>query len=559
MYYLRRQLNKLEKTLDSICKRTKRSLQSPGLIDIIKEGNSGYPLVEFQKNPISWLKWTGFTSFWYKQQEVIESIRDNQRTIVRSGHSVGKTKIAAEAALWFYYNFPPAVVVTTAPTGRQNQFLLWGEIRKAYRRIRQQVKARLGLDLGDELYDSLYLEAEKGLWYAVGFSTNESESFTGFHEVNILFVVDEGAGVEEKIFGAIEGSLNSDNSKVLVIGNPTDPGSYFGKLFLTKEGKDWNKIHINCWDSPNVKAGRNIIPGLCSWDWPKRMLEKWGESNPWYLIKVVGEFPEYSTHSLVSYHKAYQALVEDLELILDRKLILAVDVAREGDDYSVFLLREKVTADYVLAGDESDDWRPKPAGIIEWEGVEILPEERDEDEEKMEDEKPEPVETAAVVVQKIGKCKTTEITSQVIRLLREYPAIEDVVIDMVGIGAGVYDTLLEMKENGEAEELDKVELYGVNVGENSSNTERYLNLRAELADIVREEIETVLLYNDSEIVDQVSQIRFRPERKGRMALLSKEEFKKSYRRSPDELDALMLSYVPRVMKTRFPQPKVRFL
>lgn len=542
--------------MDFIYKKQERKLLAPGLIDIIREGNSGYPLQEFQQNPSSWLRWTGFTSFWSKQQEVIESVRDNQRTIVRSGHSVGKTKIAAETALWFYYNFPPAVVVTTAPTGRQNQFLLWGEIRKGYRRIRHLVKSGLNIDLGDELYDSLYLEAEKGLWYMVGFSTNEPESFTGFHEVNILFVVDEGAGVEEKIFGAIEGTLNSDNSKVLVIGNPTDPGSYFGKLFLTREGRDWNKIHINCWDSPNVKAEKNIIPALCSWDWPGRMLQKWGEANPWYLIKVLGEFPEYSTHSLVSYHKAYQALVEDLELIPDRKLVLAVDVAREGDDQSVFLLREKVTADYVTVdGTDLTDW--KPTRHSEWKDVELLSEEREE--VKATNEKPEPVETAAIIVQKIGKCKTTDITSQVIRLLREYPAIEDVVIDVVGVGAGVYDTLLEMKENGELEELDRVELCGVNVGETSSSPERYLNLRAELADIVREEIETVLLYNDTEIVDQVSQIRFRPERKGRMALISKEEFKKDYRKSPDELDALMLSYAPRVLRTRIPQPHISYL
>src|SRR5690348_3619215 len=68
---------------------------------------------------------------WSKQREILESVRDNEATAVRSCHGIGKTATAAEVVLWFLAAFgPEALVVTTAPTWRQVRDLLWREIRK---------------------------------------------------------------------------------------------------------------------------------------------------------------------------------------------------------------------------------------------------------------------------------------------------------------------------------------------------------------------------------------------------------------------------------------------
>src|SRR3990167_60070 len=309
---------------------------------------------KFRAYPEQWWDWIGFTTHWERQRAIAHSVRDHVRTAVRSGHGVGKTRVDAAIALWFIWNFYPSRVITTAPTGRQNELLLWGEIRRLHAMMQRTLRERRGItDLGDDLLPKacrLSLDIpggdEGGQWYAIGFSTDKADAFQGIHEVNILFILDEGAGIDTAIFGAVEGSLNTPNSRVLATGNPTDPSSYFGRLFLTREGSDWNKIHISCLQSPNVVAGNNIIAGLCGWDWPEKQRKKWGESDPRYLIKVLGEFPESGGNVLVSYPVAYAALNQDLKLLPDKKLILAIDVARFGDDMAVFLLREKGEADY---------------------------------------------------------------------------------------------------------------------------------------------------------------------------------------------------------------------
>jgi len=53
---------------------------------------------------------------WSKQAEILESVRDNTRTAVRSSHGSGKSAIAARAVLWFVKAHTRARVITTAPT-----------------------------------------------------------------------------------------------------------------------------------------------------------------------------------------------------------------------------------------------------------------------------------------------------------------------------------------------------------------------------------------------------------------------------------------------------------
>lgn len=60
---------------------------------------------------------------------MLESIRDFVRTAVKACHAPGKSFTAAVAALWFLFSFRNAIVITTAPTWRQVEDVLWREIR----------------------------------------------------------------------------------------------------------------------------------------------------------------------------------------------------------------------------------------------------------------------------------------------------------------------------------------------------------------------------------------------------------------------------------------------
>lgn len=107
---------------------------------------------------------------WPIQAEILKSVRDNMRTAVRSCHGIGKTFTAAMCILWFLYTHPKAIVLSTAPTWRQVEKLIWKEIRSAYR----EAVIPLG---GNLLPKTPELHLIHDEWYAAGLSTNEPDRF----------------------------------------------------------------------------------------------------------------------------------------------------------------------------------------------------------------------------------------------------------------------------------------------------------------------------------------------------------------------------------------------
>ena len=55
-------------------------------------------------------------TLWSKQAQILRAINRHPRVCVRSGHTTGKTHVAAAAALWFLLAYYPSKVITTAPT-----------------------------------------------------------------------------------------------------------------------------------------------------------------------------------------------------------------------------------------------------------------------------------------------------------------------------------------------------------------------------------------------------------------------------------------------------------
>lgn len=167
-----------------------------------------------KKDPVGWVQEVLGAVPWSKQREILESIRDHPKTAVRSCHGVGKSFTAGQVILAFLFNFPRSIVLSTAPTWRQVEKLVWKEVRASYRRS----KVPLG---GHLLPKSPAIQIVQDEWYAIGLSTNDPDRFQGFHEKYILVVVDEAAGVPEDIFEAIEGVLTSEHARLLLLGNPT--------------------------------------------------------------------------------------------------------------------------------------------------------------------------------------------------------------------------------------------------------------------------------------------------------------------------------------------------
>lgn len=218
---------------------------------------------------------------WSKQRQILDSVRKNKRTAVRSCHGVGKTATAAVAVLEFMLE-GPCRVVTTAPTWAQVEQLLWREIAMRHKNIQPS--------FGTLYKTSLEVAPD---WFALGLSTDTPERFQGHHANRMLLVVDEASGVDEAIYNAAEGFLTADGARILLIGNPTRTTGTFYRAFKPDSG--WERIHISALDSPNFTGEAvpdEVSRALVTPEWVMDAKRQWGEESPQYRIRVLGEFAE---------------------------------------------------------------------------------------------------------------------------------------------------------------------------------------------------------------------------------------------------------------------------
>lgn len=444
---------------------------------------------EQQRNPEYFIEEALGHNLWPKQREIVRSVRDHARTAVRSCHGAGKTYTAAQILLWFAYSFPHSIVLTTAPTFRQVERILWKELRVAWKSAR--------VPLGGFLRKVPALEISED-WFSIGFSTDESDAFQGHHEESVLVVFDEASGIGHDLWVSADSVLTSANCRMLAIGNPTDPASQFYEEFKLA---NVSKISISAFETPNFTAfgitQADIVDGswrakitgnlpnakLITPEWVADKVIRWGVKSSLWQSRVLGQFPETGTDSLIPLSWIEAAAARDIEP--SEPIELACDVARFGDDETV------------IGGRGGRFYR-------------MIYHERTQD------------------------LMTT--TGEVVRALSDTGAAV-VRVDEVGVGAGVLDRLVELERPA----------VGINAGKAANDPERFANARAEMFWGLRERFDPRegaidIDPDDDDLHSQLASIKWKVDSRGRIQIESKEEMKKRGIGSPDRADTLAMAF-----------------
>lgn len=421
---------------------------------------------------------------WDKQQQVLAALAAHRRVAVKSGNGLGKGFCAAAAVLWFLHCHDPAIVLSTAPTFRQVRHVLWRQIRRLYRPVREEP--------GGSMFDTRWELAEDR--YAMGLSAGSADEFQGFHSPNMLIVVDEAEGVSDEIYEGIESVMTSAEPRLLLIGNPTTTSGAFRRAFH-EERRLYHTITISALDSPNVRENRIVVGGLSTAQWVQERLETWGEKNPIYRARVLGEFPDQAEDTLIRLSALEAAADEDRldyqeEGAASGAAVLAVDVARYGSDRSVILRRR--------------------GNIVE-------------------------------DIQTFRNLDTMELAGRVAAAVRDFNP-DYVCVDEIGMGAGVVDRL---KEEGHP-------VRGINVARSAREKAQFVNLRTEgywrLRDLFA--AGQIRIPPDNELMGELAAIKYSFDGAGRVRLERKEDMRKRGLPSPDKADALMLAFVEPPAKTK---------
>ena len=452
-----------------------------GCSAIVKADQSGLSPVEFAGEVLG-------VELWAKQRELLSALPEHHRVAVKSGNGLGKGFSAAVAVLWYLYTHDPAIVLSTAPTFRQVRYILWRQVHSLYRLAPETLGGRL-LDTRWELDDDRY---------ALGLSADGPDQFQGFHSPNMLIVVDEAEGVSDSIYEAVEAVMTSADPRLLLIGNPTTTSGMFRRAFY-EERQIYHCITISALDSPNLKGDGLVVPGLVTPRWVDERRQIWGENNPLYRARVLGEFPEQSEDALISLSHV-EAAVErwrtqqlaqangsvtppPAEWEPEGEVVLAVDVARFGSDHSVILRRQGSRVDEIRTFNGLD---------------------------------------------------TMQLAGWVAAAIREFQPLRTC-IDEVGVGAGVVDRL---REQGYG-------VRGINVAQSARQKEVFANLRAEGYWRLRELFAAgeISIPPDRQLVGELVSLRYHHDSRGRVLLERKEDMRKRGLPSPDRADALMLAFL----------------
>lgn len=314
------------------------------------------------------------------QAEALMALVDNDRIAIRSGHGVGKSTFLAWALIWFLTTRYPAKVPCTAPSANTMFDVLWAEVRMWIRKMPEPLAQQYDI-ISDRI--SLVGGNMESFASARTARKDQPDALQGFHSENILFLIDEAAGVDDVIFQVAAGAGSTEGSKMILTGNPTTTTGYFARAFRTGSGF-WTRT-VSCLEAKQVS--RKFI---------EDMKRDYGEDSDVYRVRVLGLPPNEDQDSLIPFDIVSSAVDRDVKV--DRKgAIWGLDVARYGNDTSCLVKRF-------------------PRGVIE---------------EPMVWSKLDTMQLAGRI--KVEYDKTPQ---------KEKP--DSIYVDSIGVGAGVVDRLFEL-------------------------------------------------------------------------------------------------------------------
>lgn len=156
-----------------------------------------------------------------KQKQILESIRDNDETIVVAGHQLGKDYVAGAAILWAFLCHRECRVVVTS-VKHDHLRVCFGE---AGRFIQTSVVPLTVEDGGPLLVNHWdirkIIHGERcPISYLRGMVSEKGEGMAGHHAKYTLAVFDEASGIEDVTYER----CTTWAKRILAFGNPYPPG-----------------------------------------------------------------------------------------------------------------------------------------------------------------------------------------------------------------------------------------------------------------------------------------------------------------------------------------------
>lgn len=274
------------------------------------------------------------------QQDVLAALNaKGSRVALSAANGSGKTsEVTAPLILWHMMRFPGSQTVVTAGVYRQVADVLWPVLRKNATGLGGEgmgwnvTEARITYCAGPGFETSL----------CNGFSAEQPEKAEGWHargpSNDLLFVIDEAKGVDDRIFEAME---RCQPTRVLAASSPGGRAGAFFRIFHTGDSR-YKTFKVTAFDCPHITK-----------DWIDQQITIYGEKSAFIQSMIFAEFGDDGNESLVLPPKVLQANLSSPPAKNGTEKYAGCDFAAGGDE-NVIVFREGNAVKEVISWRERD-------------------------------------------------------------------------------------------------------------------------------------------------------------------------------------------------------------
>jgi hypothetical protein len=333
----------------------------------------------------------------------------------------------------------------------------------------------------------MYHKQFKESWFCSAQSCKEdnSEAFAGQHAATStsFYIFDEASAVPDKIHEVAEGGLTDGEPMVFMYGNPTrSRGAFYRATF----GVERNRWIVRSIDSRRCKFSN------------KELIEQWrqdrGEDSDFFRVRVLGLPPTTDDAQFIDLERIIEAQKRQVVVLENEPLVAGVDLAWGGEDWNVIRFRR------------GKDARSIPAIRIAGERT------RD----------------SAVMVMRLSDLLTNGVAGHKIHMM---------FLDSAGISGAVASKLWDLGY--------KKNVLEINFGGDSPDP-KYRNMRAYMWGKMKDWLLGGAIDDHPRLECDLTGPGYELDSKVRIQLESKDEMKKRGLDSPDDADALALTFARNV-------------
>lgn len=180
--------------------------------------------------------------------------------------------------------------------------------------------------------DQIYRNDAKESWFCSAQSCKEenSEAFAGQHAADStsFYLVDEASAVSDKIYEVMQGGLTDGEPMLFLFGNPTRSQGYFHRVTFGEERRRWSVRSI---DSRNCQFSNKELIG----EW----ITDRGEDSDFVRVRVRGIPPRADDSQFIDMDRITSAQRREVFTLSDEPLVAGVDLAWGGEDDNVVRFR----------------------------------------------------------------------------------------------------------------------------------------------------------------------------------------------------------------------------